>query len=193
MGQSCSPRSPLYCWLPTLPHVPTQTGLTLPTHHFQNVWSHLAPDLKESLMTHLLYKQPKGPYWPSWCKEIQEDPRMYDLDALPPSMLCYAKWIEQQYLIAFHVSESFSIVLDPLTGNYFGQSANEGHRLELELVPTGAPDTFAATLDLYVDVTHFGTYTWTQVLLPVGPPTNSGLLSHQLPLPGDLLELQVLA
>ncbi len=139
------------------------------------------------------YKQPKGPYWPSWCKEVQEDPRIPFPDELPPSMIVYAKWIEQQYLIAFHVSESFSIVLDPATGNYFGQSSNAGHRLELELIPTAVPGTFSATLDLFVDDVTFGTYTWTQVLLPIGPPTNSGLISHQLPTPGDLLELQILA
>lgn len=144
-------------------------------------------------MTGQLYKQPKGPYWPSWCKELQEDPRMWDQGGLPPSMICYAKWIEEQYLISFHVSESFSIVLNPVSGSYFGQSSNAGQRLELEVVPTATQNVFAATLDLYVDDNLFGTYTWTQVLLEVGPPSNSGLLTHDLPLPGNLTELQILA
>jgi len=118
---------------------------------------------------------------------------MYDEDALPPSMICYALWKEQQYLIAFHVSESFSVVLDPATGNYFGQSSNTGHRLELELVRDGDTFNFAATLDLFDDDNIMGTYTWSPILLEVGPPTNSGLLSHQLPMPLDLAQLQIRA
>jgi len=144
-------------------------------------------------MTSLLYKKPHGPFYPSWCKKVDEDPRLYDQGGLPPSMIGYMKWKEQQYLIAFHVSESFSIVLDPATGHYFGQSANEGHRLELELVPSADSSIFVATLDLFIDDVIFGTHTWSQVLLEVGPPTNSGLLTHQLPNPADSIELQILA
>lgn len=108
-------------------------------------------------------------------------------------MICYAKWKEQQYLIAFHVSESFSIAVNPETGNYFGESSNTGQRLELELVPLALENAFAATLDLFVDDNLHGTHTWTPILLEVGPPTNSGLLTHHLPLLNDLAELQIRA
>jgi len=118
---------------------------------------------------------------------------MYDEDALPPSMICYAKWKEDQYLIVYHVSESFSVILDPVTGIYFGQSGNAGHRLELELVPSVDSGIFSATLDLYDDDNLMGTHTWPLVTLNIGPPTNSGLLTHQLPHPLDLAELQIRA
>jgi len=108
-------------------------------------------------------------------------------------MICYAKWKEQQYLIAFHVSESFSLILDPVTGHYFGQSANAGHRLEIELVPSADSEIYSATLDLFANDNLMGTHTWPQVLLSIATPTNSGLLTHHLPLPNDLAELQIRA
>ena len=98
------------------------------------------------------------------------------VNGVPNALHVTAWWYDQT--IPAHVAESFTLYKRAVPTSWSGQSGQVGLNLYVQVDALLAANTYDISLAIRRDLIPLDDDSWHGVIIPQGPPFNSGLLQH---------------